>query len=120
MLEEATLLGLSGKSLNLDQPRAQLISHVYDSYKIKRSFNQASLLLVGGSGVGKSSTINHLLNVSGKEVQFAKTSSTESETRKTSEFLAFADDPKLGVKNLVLGIVDTPGFNDRRINPRCL
>ena len=112
MLEEATLLGLFGKNLNLDQPRDQLISHIYDSYKIKRSFNQASLLLVGCSGVGKSSTINHLLNIGGEGVQFAKTSSTKSETRITSEFLAFADDPKLEVKNLVLGIVDTPGFND--------
>ena len=114
MQEEAIFLGLLAVKRNLNQPRAQLLSYVYDSYRIDRGIDHVSLLLVGSSGVGKSSTINHLLNASGKEVHFAKTSSTESETRKTSEFLAFADDPKRGVKNLVLGIVDTPGFNDTK------
>ena len=71
-----------------------------------------ALLVVGSSGVGKSSTVNHLLNIGGEKVKFAKTNSTTSETKITSEFLAFADDPDLEVKNLVLGIVDTPGFND--------
>ena len=109
---EATSLGLLGKDANLNKPRAKLISYIHDSHKINRSLNHVSLLLVGSSGVGKSETINHLLNIGGKGVQFAKTSSTKSETRITSEFLAFADDPDLEVKNLVLGIVDTPGFND--------
>ena len=112
MLAEAKSLGLLGPQPSLDKPRAKLISYIYDSDKISRGFNHVSILLVGSSGVGKSSTINHLLNIGGKGVQFAKTSSTTSETRITSEFLAFADDPKLEVKNLVLGIVDTPGFND--------
>ena len=112
LLAEATSLGLLGRKPNLDKPRAKLISYIHDSDKIQRGFNHVSLLLVGSSGVGKSSTINHLLNIGGKGVQFAKTSSTTSETRITSEFLAFADDPDLEVKNLVLGIVDTPGFND--------
>ena len=71
-----------------------------------------ALLVVGSSGVGKSSTVNHLLNIGEEKVKFAKTNSTTSETKITSEFLAFADDPDLEVKNLVLGIVDTPGFND--------
>ena len=107
---EATTLGLLGKNATLDKPRAKLISYINDSDKIERCFNHASLLLVGSSGVGKSSTINHLLNLTGEER--VKTSSTKSETRITRELLAFADDPKLEVKNLVLGIVDTPGFND--------
>ena len=109
---EATSLGLLGKDANLDKPRAKLISYINDSDKIKRGFNHVSMLLVGSSGVGKSGTINHLLNIGGEGVQFAKTGSTKSETRITSEFLAFADDPNLEVKNLVMGIVNTPGFND--------
>ena len=112
LLEEATSLGLLGRNPNLDQPRAKLISYINDSINIKRGLNHVSILLVGSSGVGKSSTINHLLNIGTKEDQPAKTSSDKSETRIISEFLAFADDPKLEVKNLVLGIVDTPGFND--------
>ena len=113
---EAVSLGLLGPKPSLDKPRAKLISYINDSNKINRGFNHVSILLVGSSGVGKSSTINHLLNIGGKGVQkgvqFAKTSSMKSETRITSEFLAFADDPNFEVKNLVLGIVDTPGFND--------
>lgn len=109
---EAVSLGLLGRNPSLNKPRAKLISYINDSNKINRGFNHVSILLVGSSGVGKSSTINHLLNIGGKGIQFAKTSSTKSETRITSEFLAFADDPSLEVKNLVLGIVDTPGFND--------
>ena len=108
-LDEFYSLGLTEKSSNLKKPRAKLISYIHDSGKINRGYNHVSLLVVGSSGVGKSSTINHLLNIG---VPFPKTSSTTSETRITSEFLAFADDPDLEVKNLVLGIVDTPGFND--------
>ena len=111
LLDEATSLGLSGRKPSLDKPRAKLISYIHDSINIKRGFNHVSILVVGSSGVGKSSTINHLLNIGGEGVQFTQTSSTRSETRITSEFLAFADDPKLEVKNLVLGIVDTPAFN---------
>ena len=112
LMTEAFSLNLFKNDPNLDKPRAKLISYIHDSDKIKRGFNHVSILLVGSSGVGKSSTVNHLLNIGGEGVQFAKTSSTTSETRITSEFLAFADDPDLEVQNLVMGIVDTPGFND--------
>ena len=113
LLAEATSLGLLGRDPNLDKPRAKLISYIHDSGNIKRCFNHVSLLMVGSAGVGKSSTINHLLNIGAEEeVHFAETNSEESRTKITSEFLAFADDPKLEVKNLVMGIVDTPGFND--------
>ena len=112
LLKEATSLGLLGGNPSLDKPRAKLISYINNSINIKRGLNHVSILLFGSSGVGKSSTINHLLNIGGEGVQFAKTTNITSETRITSEFLAFADDPKLEVKNLVLGIVDTPGFND--------
>ena len=113
LLTEATSLGLLGKDANLYKPRANLISYIHDSYKINRGFNHVSMLLVGSSGVGKSSTVNHLLNIgTEEELKFAKINHTKSETRTTSEFLAFADDPNLEVKDLVMGIVDTPGFND--------
>ena len=113
LLAEATSLGLLGKDPHLDKPRSKLISYINDSDKIKRGFNHVSLLVVGSSGVGKSSTINHLLNIGAEErFEFAKVNHTKSETRITSEFLAFADDPELEVKNLVLGLADTPGFND--------
>ena len=112
LLDEATFLGLLGTNPNLDKPRAKLISFINDSVKTNRGLNHVSILMVGSSGVGKSSTINHLLNIGGEGVQFAKTNSEESKTRITCEFFAFADNPNLEVKNLVMGIVDTPGFND--------
>ena len=113
MLAEAYSLGLLGTNPNLDKPRAKLISYVRDSFQINRGYNHVSLLVVGSSGVGKSSTVNHLLNIgTEEEFKFTKINHTKSETRITSEFLAFADDPVLEVKDLVLGIVDTPGFND--------
>ena len=113
LLAEVTSLDLFANDPNLDQPRAKLISYIHNSMSINRGFNHVSLLLVGSTGVGKSSTVNHLLNIGADEqTQFAKTNSEQSETRITSEFLALADDPDLEVKDLVLGIVDTPGFSD--------
>ena len=115
LLYEAISLGLLGKSPNLDQPRAKLISYIHDSVNINRSLNHVSILVVGSTGVGKSSTINHLLNIGAEEkVEFAKINRGQSETKITSEFLAFADNSNLEVKNLVLGIVDSPGFNDTK------
>ena len=85
----------------------------YQSHVKRRSFNSASILLVGNSGVGKSSTINHLFNL-GKEskIHFAKTHGSTSETRDTQEYLLSTDDPEYEVKDLTLGVVDSPGFND--------
>ena len=77
-----------------------------------RGLSQASILLVGPSGVGKSSTVNHLFRMKEGSINFAKTSSTASETRTTTEFIIKADDPNFKVKDLKLGLVDTPGFND--------
>ena len=111
-LDEFYSLGLTEKSSNLKNPRAKLFTYIFNSHKIGRGFNHASILVVGSSGVGRSSTINHMFNVGGEGIPFAAINYTEYETRITSEFLAFADDPDLEVKNLVLGIVDTPGFND--------
>ena len=110
-LDEFYSLCLTEKSSNLKNPRAKLFTYIFNSHKIGRGFNHASILVVGQCGMGRSSTINHMFNV-GRGIPFAAINYTEYETRITSEFLAFADDPDLEVKNLVMGIVDTPGFND--------
>lgn len=85
----------------------------FESHRIKRSFNHTSILLVGSSGVGKSSTINHLFSLENeKRVEFAKTSARQSETRDTQEYEIVMDDPAYKVQGLTLGVVDSPGFND--------
>lgn len=92
-------------------PRAKLYHHVLSSVKINRPFQSAMILLVGGSGVGKSSTINHLLDT-GEGLPVAKTSATESETKSTSEYVLTVDEPSYEVCDLKMSIIDTPGFND--------
>ena len=54
-------------------------------------------MVVGLSGSGKSSTINHLFGV-----EIAATSNTCSETRSTSEYVVTSEDPTLDVTNLTL------------------
>ena len=54
-------------------PRAQLYHFMMESRKIGRSSIYASIVMVGSSGVGKSSTINHLFDT-GDAIQFATTS----------------------------------------------
>ena len=107
LFEEATSLGLLGSNPNLMKPRAKLLECIHSSMNIKRSFNHVSILLVGTSGVGKSATVNHLLGV-----ELAETSETESKTRSTKEFTIYGDDPRYEVKELPLGLIDTPGSCD--------
>ena len=107
LLEEAKSLGLFEPNASLEKPRAKLVKYINDSRKIGRSINHVSILLVGTSSVGKSSTVNHLLGV-----ELAKTSEYQSETRSTVEFTIHGSDPKYEVEELPLGLVDTPGFCD--------
>ena len=62
------------------------------------------ILLIGGTGHGKSAIINHLLNT-----DTVKTGRFDPETKATVEYLVATgnsdSDPKLG-------IIDTPGFNN--------
>ena len=109
--KEAHALGLMGPNPSLENPRAKLMKHVKNTIAIRRSINHVSILLVGPTGVGKSSTINHLLGTNG-EIVFAKTNNSESGTRSTEEFIIYGDDPEYAVKDLPLGIIDTPGFGD--------
>ena len=95
-------------------PRKTLLAHIYKSTKINRSLNRASILLVGASGVGKSSTVNHLFDLDeSQSVLFAKTSAVSSETRTTTEYILEMDSVEdYEATGLRLGLVDTPGFND--------
>ena len=106
-LEEASSLGVLGPNPILDKPRAKLLKCIDNSKKIGRSINHVSVLLVGSAGVGKSSTVNHLL-----DINLATTSDKTSETRSTKEFIISGNNPKYGVEGLPLGLVDTPGFCD--------
>ena len=53
---EARKLGLIRLYPKLDTGRKQLLKYIHDSSKIGRSSEQGSILLVGSTGVGKSST----------------------------------------------------------------
>ncbi|XP_046852782.1 uncharacterized protein LOC124446034 [Xenia sp. Carnegie-2017] len=92
-------------------PRASLYSFILSSSAIQRHSEFAMILLVGTSGCGKSSTINHLLDI-GDGTPVAKTSNVESTTRKTSEYTLTFDEPNYEVCDLVMSVIDTPGFND--------
>ena len=83
--------------------------------KLERCPQRTSILLFGSSGVGKSATINHLLEP-GDGTIVAKTGSSEPETRKTLEYVVTVDSPddKESDRKLELGIIDTPGVNDPR------
>ena len=69
------------------------------------------ILLVGTSGAGKSSTINHLLDT-GEGVPVAITSDRMSKTTATSEYVLVVDEPDYEVCGLTMSIIDTPGLND--------
>ena len=73
-------------------PRVKLLRFVNKSIEIKRSINHVSILLVGPTGVGKTSTINHLLGTNG-EIVFERTNDWGS------------DDPEYAVKDLALGLI---------------
>ncbi len=72
-----------------------------------RSFNRVTAILLGQTGHGKSSTVNHLLGVA-----LATTSDNKSKTRATTEFKLVGPEPSLAVSDLNLSLVDTPGFGD--------
>ena len=107
--EQAKKLGLTGSHVRKAAKtlKGQLFQHLNDSHKIDRCMNKASIVLVGDSGVGKSSTINHLFGQ-----KLAEESDSISETRETKEYKLVGDDDEYKVKDLSLSIIDTPGFND--------
>ena len=92
-------------------PRVKLCYYIVSSAKIKRPLQSAMVLLVGTSGHGKSSTINHLLDT-GEGVPVALTSDRMSKTKATSEYVLVVDEPDYEVCGLTMSIIDTPGLND--------
>ncbi len=113
LFEEVKSLGLLGPNASLEKPRAKLAKCINDSWKIGRSANEVSVLLVGATGAGKSSTINHLLasNDLIGHVR-AKTNKSQSETSSTQEFIIYASDPEYEFEQLPFRLIDTPGFCD--------
>ncbi len=107
LFKEINSLSLLGPNASLENPRAKLVKCINDSRNIGRSINHVSILSLGTSGVGKSSTVNHLLGV-----QLAEAIESQSETRSTQELTIHGRDPKYEVEELPLGLVDTPGFSD--------
>ena len=79
------------------------------SKKIGRGFGHTSILLLGSTGVGKSSTINHLfsprtingeLAVDRRNFEFARTNAHVSETTCTTEYVLSVDNDKIGDKDI--------------------
>ena len=67
-------------------PRASLLYFLISRVEIQCASQFAMILLVGSTGCGKSSTLNHLLDT-GDGIPFAETNSYESSTKKTSEYI---------------------------------
>ena len=87
--------------------RAMLLNYALTSRSNNRYTNRAMMLLVGESGAGKSSIINHLFGNT-----YAKTSGKESCTKDTTEWYIQSNVDELLIQGLKLSIVDSPGFND--------
>ncbi|XP_046851162.1 uncharacterized protein LOC124444595 [Xenia sp. Carnegie-2017] len=109
-IKELNEIKMSGENAEIN-PRASLLYFITSSMKIQRHSKSAMILLVGGSGCGKSSTINHLLDT-GDGISVIETSDNESSTKKTSEYIITIDEPKYEVSDLTMRIIDTPGLND--------
>ena len=91
--------------------RERFCCHMVSSANIKRPLQTAMILLVGVTGAGKSSTLNHFLDMKEGD-PVALTNDAEPETRETSEYVLGVDDPDSDVCELTISIVDTPGLND--------
>lgn len=82
---------------NYDGPQKELLLEILECIKNTR----INVLLIGGTGVGKSSTINALFHTSGAETKAVVGEGANPETMEISEY---------HLKNMV--IWDTPGLGD--------
>ncbi|XP_046850131.1 uncharacterized protein LOC124443686 isoform X1 [Xenia sp. Carnegie-2017] len=110
IMAELDEIKMSGENAEII-PRASLLYFITSSMKIQRHSKSAMILLVGSTGSGRSSTISHLLDT-GDKISVIETSNYELSTKKTSEYIITLDEPKYEVRDLVLSVIDTPGFND--------
>lgn len=109
--KELSCLDLNRYSSIEPPPRIKLCYYIVSSEKINRPSYSPMILLVGSSGVGKSSTINHLFDT-GEGDPVAMISDQESKTNATTEYLLTVDEPDYEVCDLSMSIIDTPGLND--------
>ncbi|XP_037042297.1 uncharacterized protein LOC119078725 [Bradysia coprophila] len=79
----------------------------YQSYKIKRSTNSVTLLLLGLSGAGKSHIVNNIFNT-----PITSVGEGVSCTKEILEFVIELPSENLGISNSEIHVIDTPGFGD--------
>ncbi|UJR18157.1 hypothetical protein I4U23_005057 [Adineta vaga] len=91
-------------------PHHKGLQYAYTSGKNKRSPCVASILLVGLTGAGKSSTLNMLFN----NKNLADVGDSCSCSSDIIEYEVQVPVRELDVENTVLRIIDTPGFGDTR------
>ncbi|RUP45232.1 hypothetical protein BC936DRAFT_148447 [Jimgerdemannia flammicorona] len=83
------------------------------SVSARRSPNNPTILLVGMSGAGKSTTINSLFSS-----KICATGNNKSVTKDVTEFYVNIPSKRCGINNLKLSIIDTPGFGDSNGEPK--
>ncbi|CAG7730083.1 unnamed protein product, partial [Allacma fusca] len=83
------------------------VSAACDSYKLGRSTNTASILLLGMTGAGKSHTINNLFSK-----LITPVGDGVSCTKDIVEFTIQMPSQNLGISNAKIEVIDTPGFGD--------
>ncbi|RUS30134.1 hypothetical protein BC938DRAFT_479813 [Jimgerdemannia flammicorona] len=82
------------------------------SVSARRSPNNPTILLVGVSGAGKSTTINRLFGSN-----ICVTGGIVSVTKNVTEYYVDIPSERCGINNLRLSIIDTPGFGDSHGGP---
>ena len=110
---------------------------IYESYNAKRPIGYVSVLVVGSSGVGKSSTVKFLFDINQRGDDDANiyrendsndqsddnedqncdsvtigTSASKSKTKSVTEYVLASNDSEFEVSDIKLGITDSPGSND--------
>ena len=86
------------------------INMVKNSLTAQRSCNEAIIFTYGLTGAGKTSTLNHIFGMD--EIIIKK--HRQADTTLISEYIATMKSDKWKVKDLEIGFIDVPGWNDTR------